>query len=320
MIGLLLLSPVCAEYLWGYDTSTGDPVELVGGLLIFVPLYGASALLIREVARRLGLGWRGILLLAAAGGLVQAGIVDQSMFSTSYRDIPYWDDITQPTFIAPLGVSVYTTLNFVGGHVVMSFGAPIAVVEGLAGPARERLWLGRIGLGVAALAYLGAGALVLGDHLSSEADHASATQLAVSGAVVAALVGLALLVGDPLTPVDRPAPRPWQVLLGAAALTSPWTMLPPSPAGTVGLELTIVLGVVGTTYVSRSAGWGAGHVAALAGGALVAVGAGAFFTDPLGAVAAPAKYAHNVVLLALVAGLALAAARRPRTAAGGALT
>ena len=41
----------------------------------------APALLIREVARRRGLGWPGILLLAAAFGVVQAGLVDQSMFS-----------------------------------------------------------------------------------------------------------------------------------------------------------------------------------------------------------------------------------------------
>jgi hypothetical protein len=102
-LGLFVLAPVCAEYLWGYDTSTGDRVALVGGLVFLAPLYGAPALLIRETARRLGLGWPGILLLAAAFGIVQAGIVDQSLFSTNYRDISYWKEITLPTHIGPLG-------------------------------------------------------------------------------------------------------------------------------------------------------------------------------------------------------------------------
>ena len=67
--GLFLLAPVCAEYLWGYDDSTGHWGVLIGNLIVFSPLYGAPALLIREVARRLGLGWPGILLMAAAFGV-----------------------------------------------------------------------------------------------------------------------------------------------------------------------------------------------------------------------------------------------------------
>ena len=91
-LGLFVLAPVCAEYLWGYDDSTGHPGTLLGNLIVFSPLYGAPALLIRELARRRELGWPGLLLLAAAFGVVQAAIVDQSMWSTDYRDIPYWED------------------------------------------------------------------------------------------------------------------------------------------------------------------------------------------------------------------------------------
>ena len=61
--GLLVLAPVCAEYLAAYDDSTGDALLLIGNLIIFAPLYGAPALLIREVARRNGLGWIGIIAL-----------------------------------------------------------------------------------------------------------------------------------------------------------------------------------------------------------------------------------------------------------------
>ena len=103
--GLLVLSPICAEYIVGYDDSTGDPVALVGNLVIFVPLYGGPALLIRELSRRFGVGWPGIIALAAAFGIAEAGIIDQSLFSDSYRDIPYWDEMSLPTRIAPLGFS-----------------------------------------------------------------------------------------------------------------------------------------------------------------------------------------------------------------------
>ena len=72
-------------------------MSLVVGLLILGPLYGAPALLIRELARRFGVGWPGIMALAAAFGIVQAGVVDQSLFSESYRDIAYWAEMLQPT-------------------------------------------------------------------------------------------------------------------------------------------------------------------------------------------------------------------------------
>ena len=94
--GLLLLAPICAEYLAAYDDSTGDPQQLIAGLFVFVPLYGCAALLIREVARRARLGWPGIVLLAAAVGLLQAGVIDQSLFSVDYRQIEGWDERSAP--------------------------------------------------------------------------------------------------------------------------------------------------------------------------------------------------------------------------------
>ncbi len=315
-LALLVLSPVCAEYLWGYDDTTGDALVLLGGLLIFSPLYGAPALLIREAAVRLGLRWPGILLLAAAAGLIQAGIVDQSMFSINYRDIPYWDDITVPTAIGPLGISVYTALTFVGGHVVLSFGAPIAVVQGLSGDAVRRPWLGRVGLVVTAFFYVAACALVLGDHLNSEADHASLTQVAVASVVVLLLITAA--VATRRVRRDRvagEAPAPWLVGLGGCAVALSYTFLPPSAAGTVALELIAIALTVVLIWLSLRSGWTSAHTVAVAGGALVAAGAGAFLTDPLGDVPALAKYAHNVVLLALVAGLTVWATKRTRTSA-----
>ena len=135
---LFFLAPVCGEYLIGYDEYVGRPLALLGGLLIFGPLYGAPALLIREATRRTGRGWPTMLLLAAAFGLFQAGIVDQSLFNPPYRDLDQWSEYVNPTLLPGLGTSAYLLTNFVAGHMIWTFGVPIAVVETLAaiGPAR----------------------------------------------------------------------------------------------------------------------------------------------------------------------------------------
>lgn len=63
---LLFFAPITAEYLIGYDDTIGHPEELIFGLLIFGPLYGAPAVLIREFTRRAVQNWPTILLLALA--------------------------------------------------------------------------------------------------------------------------------------------------------------------------------------------------------------------------------------------------------------
>ena len=215
VLALAVLAPVCAEYLWGYDDSTGHPGTLVGNLIIFTPLYGCPALLIREVARRRGLGWPGIVLLAAAFGVIEAGLVDQSMFSRDYRDIPYWHDIADPTYVAPIGLSIFLAVTFVSNHVIASIAGPIALVEALAGKRGREPWLGRPMIVVTTLLYLGASALVLGDHLANESDHASAGQLVGAGVAAALLIVGALLMGR-RTPTQRAgaAPSPWLVASG----------------------------------------------------------------------------------------------------------
>ena len=101
---VLLMAPVTAEYLIGYDDYITDPLALVFGVLFFAPLYGAPAVLIREVTRRFGLGWPTILLMATAFGLIEAGLIDQSLFDPAYRDITFWDDLRDPTFIKPRSI------------------------------------------------------------------------------------------------------------------------------------------------------------------------------------------------------------------------
>jgi hypothetical protein len=314
-VGLLLLAPICAEYLAAYDASTGHPLELAGGLLILAPLYGAPALLIRELARRRGAGWPGMLWFAAALGLLQAGAIDQSLFSETYRGLEGWASWRQATLVPGLGVSLHMVAAFVGGHVVFSFGAPIAVVEALAGERRTTPWLGPVGLAVAFLAYVAAAALVLADHLQTEASHASAAQLTATLVAAAAMAAWGV----------RPRRRA-QLDSSRRALTPAWLA-----AGAFGVETLVAIGsetwlltLVGLAARSggiwlvgrqaRALGWSPRHVVALAAGALLSRAGLAFAYFPLtGTVAAGPKYAHNVAMLALVlvvSGLAARATSR----------
>ncbi|MFG1801677.1 hypothetical protein ACGFI4_16085 [Micromonospora carbonacea] len=115
-------------------------------VLIFLsPLYGGAALLVRETARRTGGGWPAIVLLAAAFGVVQAGLVDQSLFNTGFLDdteCAEFDSAAAQTRVPVLGFSVGQAFDYVGNHVALSICAPIAIVESLVSPhRRQQPWL-----------------------------------------------------------------------------------------------------------------------------------------------------------------------------------
>ncbi|MDX6278635.1 MAG: hypothetical protein QOJ72_2763, partial [Nocardioidaceae bacterium] len=95
---------------------------------------------------RLGRGWPTILLLATAFGLIEAGLVDQSLFAPDYREIPYWSSMREPTFLPWFGTSAYMALTFVAGHVFGSIAAPIALAESWWPARKNEPWLGVPGL------------------------------------------------------------------------------------------------------------------------------------------------------------------------------
>ena len=145
VLALLLLAPWVGEFLLGNIS-----VRQLPALLILTLLYGCGALLIREVARRTGRGWPTILLLGAAYGVIEAGLVDQSMFNPSFEG---WE-FQAVTPVPALGISAWYAWTFVIGHSVWSIAVPIALVE-LLFPERGRTpWLGRTGLALTAVGYL----------------------------------------------------------------------------------------------------------------------------------------------------------------------
>lgn len=323
VVGLLLLAPVCAEYLSAYDTSTGDLGTLLAGFLVLAPLYGAPALLIREVGRRSGLGWPGLLLLAAAFGVVQAGLVDQSVFAEDYRSIAYWPELWDPTYVPGLDLSAYAAVAFVLGHVVFSFAAPILLVEELSGR-RAEPWLRTRGIVAASVAYVAAAALVLVDHVDTEGWQLSGPQLVGVVVVTGVLVLAAFRVRRPTgQPSPGRVPSPWLLLAAGVALelglswSLVWPTLVPFCAALV------VLGV-GLHRWGRRAGWTVEHALLLVGGALATRAVGGFFGESLGDTPDWARHTHSTVMTVLVVTLvvlAVAHARRttPRPAPGSAV-
>lgn len=242
-LGLLVLAPVCAEYLWGYDDSTGHPATLIGNLVVFSPLY-----------------------------------VDQSMWSTGYRDIPYWEAMSVPTYIAPIGLSLHLALSFVGGHVILSIGSPIAMVETLTPGRRHELWLGPVVVWVVLV--LVVSAFVVGAGASRSRRETCR---------------------DPCWCGRRPF-----AMIG-------WVAIPPTRIGTA-LVALLALGVVVIVrrYSHRDA-WDQRHVLALASAAVIAAGSHTFLTTPIGDVSNTQKYGHNIALLVVVGMLSLVAVRSAAT-------
>ncbi|MBO3101256.1 hypothetical protein [Cellulomonas fengjieae] len=312
---LLVTAPVCAEYLQAYDpASTGDPAALLLGLLVLAPLYGAPALLIREIAARARLHWTGILALAAAAGTLQAGVVDQSLFATTYAGYDDWAEQLRPTFVAPLGLSAATVLNFLVGHAVWSFAAPIALVEGLDRPGPRRSWLRAPGLVAATVLYAAAAALVWSDVRSAGSDRASAAQLVGALLVVGVLVGAAFTFGRRTlpTPTGARVPPPVAVLCLVLTAAVGYVLVPPTWVGVaVGVG---VLGVTGAVVVhwSRSAAWDPRRVAAVGGAAVVARALVGFASVTEMTPRPSGGYGQNIVLLALALVLVRAATHTGR--------
>ncbi|MDT0269901.1 hypothetical protein RM844_26835 [Streptomyces sp. DSM 44915] len=309
VLGLLVLSPISAEYLIGYGESTGRPLELLAGLLILAPLYGTAAVLVREAARTAGRGWPTVLLLSAAAGLVQAGLVDQSLF---HRDVatddPEWATEPWRTVVPGLGVDAASLLNYVGGHVVWSFAAPIAVVEASAGRLADRRWLGRGGLCAMVSLWALSAALVYQD-TGADAG-AGAGRLTLVGLTVVALVGAAFAVRPGRSGSALAAPAWWWVG-GVAGGVWVGNLLLPATWWGLAVNVVVLCALCGLLLCwSGRRGWGPRQVLAVAGAALVVRGGLAFAVEPLGEVDSSTKYLVNAALLAGVVVLLLVAWRR----------
>ncbi|MEV1328226.1 hypothetical protein AB0J20_01460 [Micromonospora costi] len=323
-VALLLLAPWAAECSWGGFTLADTPFVV----LVLAPMYGGAALLIRETARRLGLGWPAIALLAAAFGVVQAGLVDQSLFNPGFLDDTEFADTraaAEATLVPGLGFSARQAFDYVGNHVVLSICAPIAIVESYLGAHRRpRPWLGRPGLAVVALLYLAGSLLVFADDGGRKNFLASPVQLTAAAGVAVALIAAAVLTRrrpapSVVVPPQRPRPAPataapqqtdgeayerraphplWPAVVVLLAYACAG-LLPGWPGVAVGLALAATAATVLVVW-SRRAGWGQRHVLA-AGTASLLVAAAQAYLVPTYAPATPAAALAGDVAVSVMA-------------------
>ena len=114
---LVALTPVVAELSLGTV-----PLRDAWVIPLYLPIYGAGALFIREIVRRTGGGFANLLIMGVVYGLVEEGLALQSLTSPHLYDAAGW---------APrlLGLNTaYAELNLVY-HALFSVTIPVALVE-----------------------------------------------------------------------------------------------------------------------------------------------------------------------------------------------
>jgi hypothetical protein len=308
---LLVLSPFVAEFLLGDIALTSLPM-----LLMLIPLYGCGALLIRECARRTGRGWPMILLLALAFGVLEEGLLTQSLFNPDYAG----DHLLAAGHLAFLGLGAKWTVHVLTLHVIWSIATPIALVESLWPERRREAWLTGRRLCITSVVFAAGAAATMLSTMAGTSFRPSAAQLSASLAAAVALVamGFALPAGRRDRP-EGPVPPPWVVAIGSLACGS--IILTASRVGTVGISLAMYLGtelaaLLVIVALSRRAAWRQAHTFALAAGAVIAYAWNAFTNIPVVGSTNPIIDHAGDALFGLAGIVVLAAtARRVRRAA-----
>lgn len=215
---LLLLAPALGELL----SSSMPPAEFFSPFVVFViVLYGGGAILVRELTVRFGKGWPTLLILGAAYGIVEEGLMCKSFFD------PHWPDLGQLGWYGRwAGVNWVWSLSLTAYHAVFSIAIPIVLVGLIFPRRRQRPWAPKwllIVLAALLAADVAFGAAFFGaDEAAGRGPYRPPpVGYAVCLLLVAALVVVALRLparGAPAGPATRPPARlVWFLLTGFAA-------------------------------------------------------------------------------------------------------
>ena len=243
--------------------------------VMYVLLYGSGAILVREVARRFHLGWLSIVVLALTYGVVEEGLILQTVFNQHFPGLE-----VQALYGRAIGVSWFWVSGVLGMHAVWSITLPILLTELLFPTLASRPWLGRVGLGFDAMVYILVGLVML--HFFTVFTHFSASPVALIGTALAGvvLVLLALFVvpRQLAVPGGKGVPAPWLVgliaFLAGALFFGIQLFFPTVPAIPPLLPI-LLYGVLYAVVViliglwSTQQRWNAHHQIALASGALL---------------------------------------------------
>jgi hypothetical protein len=280
---LVVIPTTVAEVLFG-STTLSD----LGGVVLEAGLYGCGAILIREVVRRRGGSWPSLLLLGAAYGTIEEGLLEPTWFNPLLLNAHYG---------VLIGVDwPYAAYN-IAYHAVWSITVPILITEQLFPSRGHRSWIGNRGLGVVAAVYLIVCAVtwafwsqVLLPKVFHNHVHISPALFAGAGVLVVVLVALGWWSAR-----AWPAPRsaaggsaPPAALVGVPALIGGvlwfgWTAVPSGLLHRLPFEVILLVDVLVVavsawllvTWSSRP-GWSRLHVLAVCTGSLIAQMAGGF--------------------------------------------
>lgn len=305
-VTLFFLAPFVAEFLLG-DFSIG----MLGLLLLFAPMYGGGAVLIREAARRTGRGWPTMLLLSAAYTLIEEGFTTQSLFNPNYLHMHFLRYAWMPA----LGIGGWWTMLMLNVHVFWSMGVSIALVEGLF-PWRARTpWLGTVGTVVVAGLFLAGAAVGTVISLHQDRFHASPRQFLVTGILCLLLIGAAFVVPRPGERCGSlPVPSPWATGAGVFVFGA-IVFFAPSPFSWGAVAMMAVADVLFLAFLRGLSGrrdWTPLHTLSVACGGAVFYGLHAFLGHPVVRSRPWVVLVSHVVFLLVAVAVVAMAVRRTR--------
>jgi hypothetical protein len=302
---LFFCAPYVAEFLLGNLS-----IDALTAMVALAPLYGGGALLVREVSRRIGGGWPTILLLGLVYGLVEEGLVIQTLFNPHYLGLSLLDE----AFIPALGIGGWWTFFVLTLHTIWSVSVPIAVVEALFSSRGAKPWLGKVGLGVTTLLYLAGACMIYFGTRRQDPFAASPLQLTWVGVTILIVVILAFWVRRKSEPVSGSGvvPNAWVVggctfVLGLAFMTTHavlhgWIL--------VGLYLAIyAIAIYLLSSWSSRTGWTPLHTLAAGGGAMITYACTAFPQVPVFGSKGTIDLIGNIVFAAIAVVLLFLATR-----------
>jgi len=142
LITLVIVSTLMAELLSG-STPFSRIVQLLPQFL----LYGSGSVLVREITRRLGLGWKTVILLGFAFGIILEGLVLQSIFNPHFLGLNI-------AYGRALGVNWVWAEYLTGLHSFWSITGAILVCEVIYPKDRSEPWVSSAWLGISGGIYL----------------------------------------------------------------------------------------------------------------------------------------------------------------------
>ncbi|BCY13032.1 hypothetical protein [Actinoplanes sp. L3-i22] len=275
VFALFFLAPLVGEFFLG-DFA----LNLLPLIIVFAPMYGGAAVLIREVARRTGRGWPTMIMLGLAYGVLEEGLVTQSLVNKDYLD----QHLLDPGYIPALGTAAPWVIFVATLHMVWSISVPIALVE-QGSSRRTEPWLGRLGVTVAAVLMLAGGfAMWNSTRTDPSLSHGfleSPKQALVITAVALVLIVVAFLLPRPAGGRPGAVPSPWVVfatgIAGGAIFMSVTMSWLPTWAGVTAMLVAIAGTFTLVGVWSRRAAWGPWHRYAIVAGALLTYSWHTFF-------------------------------------------